>query len=175
MTASDAPPGGPRSQSQRKHEALERLDTDDDLWAATADAAGEPCLVPLDFRWDGEAVWLATRKTNPTVRNMTASGRVRLSLGHPRDVVLIHGTARMLTRGELPPGVGDSFAAKLGWDPRTGHPSYVFFRVVPHVLQAWGTVAEMPGRTLMRDGEWLVQGPPEPLQLDANGARPHTR
>lgn len=156
MTTADSRPGGPRSPEQRKREALARLARDNDVWAATADATGEPCLVPLAFWWDGEAVWLSTRDTNPTGRNLCASGRVRLSFGHTRDVVLVHGTARMLTREELPAGVGDAFAAKDGWDPREDHPSYVFFRVAPQVLQAWGTVVEMAYRTLMRDGEWLV-------------------
>ena len=34
----------------------------------------------------------------------------------------------------------------------------VFFQFTPQVLRAWGTVSEMAGRTLMRDGKWLVQG-----------------
>ncbi|MEU5158903.1 pyridoxamine 5'-phosphate oxidase family protein [Streptomyces sp. NPDC020875] len=156
MTTADSRPSGPRSPEQRKREALERLARDNDVWVATADATGEPCLVPLAFWWDGEAVWLATRDTNPTGRNLCASGRVRLSFGHTRDVVLMHGTARVLTREELPAGVGDAFAAKDGWDPRRDHPSYVFFQVTPQVVQAWGTVSEMAGRTLMRGGKWLV-------------------
>ncbi|KPI05534.1 pyridoxamine 5-phosphate oxidase-related FMN-binding protein [Actinobacteria bacterium OK074] len=156
MTEAPSRPTGPRSRPQRKREALERLARDNDVWVATADATGEPCLVPLAFWWDGEAVWLATRDTNPTGRNLIASGRARLSFGHPRDVVLVHGTATVLPREKLPTEVGDAFAAKDGWDPRTDHPSYVFFRVVPQVLQAWGTVPEMAGRTLMRDGEWLL-------------------
>ncbi|MFE9452070.1 pyridoxamine 5'-phosphate oxidase family protein [Streptomyces sp. NPDC006739] len=156
MASVDSPPGGPRGPEQRKREALERLARDTDVWAATADDTGEPCLVPLAYWWDGEAVWLSTRDTNPTGRNLCASGRVRLSFGHTRDVVLVHGTARVLTREELPADVGDAFAARCGWDPREDHPSYVFFRVVPQVLQAWGTVAEMAGRTLMRDGKWLL-------------------
>ena len=49
-----------------------------------------------------------------------------------------------------------AFAAKDGWDLRKDHPAYVFFQVTPQVLQAWGTVPEMPGRTLMRYGKWLV-------------------
>ncbi|WP_424567886.1 pyridoxamine 5'-phosphate oxidase family protein [Streptomyces sp. CH-036] len=114
MTAVDSPPNGPRSPEQRKREALERLVRDNDVWVATADATGEPCLVPLAFWWDGEAVCLATRDTNPTGRNLCSSGRARLSFGHTRDVVLVHGTARMLTREELPVEVGDAFAAKDG-------------------------------------------------------------
>ncbi|MDX3454463.1 pyridoxamine 5'-phosphate oxidase family protein [Streptomyces sp. ME02-8801-2C] len=158
MTAADdAHPEGPRSPEQRKREALERLAKDIDVWVATADAGGEPCLVPLSYFWDGESVWLATRDTNPTGRNLIATGRVRLCFGHTRDVVLIHGTAHMLTREELPAEVGDGFAAKEGWDPREDHASYVWFQITPEVLQAWGTVPEMTGRTLMRDGKWLNQ------------------
>ncbi|GAA1352924.1 pyridoxamine 5'-phosphate oxidase family protein [Streptomyces beijiangensis] len=149
-------PSGPRSQEQRKREALERLARDTDVWVATADGTGEPCLVPLAFLWDGEAVWLSTRDTNPTGRNLAASGKVRLSFGPTRDVVLVHGIASVLTREELPAEVGDAFAAKDGWDPREDHPSYVWFRVVPEFLQAWGTVPELAGRTLMREGKWLV-------------------
>ncbi|MBQ0825217.1 pyridoxamine 5'-phosphate oxidase family protein [Streptomyces tagetis] len=156
MTVVDSRPGGPRTSRQRKREALERLARDKDVWVATADATGEPCLVPLVFWWDGETVWLSTRDTNPTGRNLCASGRVRLSFGHSRDVVLVHGTARVLTREEVSAEVGDAFAAKDGWDPREDHPSYVFFQVTPQVLQAWGTASEMAGRTLMRDGKWLV-------------------
>ncbi|MGW3651760.1 pyridoxamine 5'-phosphate oxidase family protein [Streptomyces sp. NPDC000878] len=159
MTAeADAPPTGPRSIEQRGREALERLDRDIDVWVATADATGEPTLVPLAFWWDGEAVWLATRDSNPTGRNLIASGRVRLCFGHTRDVVLMHGTVRTLTREELPPGVGDAFTAKDGWDPRKDHASYVWFQVTPEVIQAWGTAAEMRDRNVMRDGEWLVRG-----------------
>ncbi|WP_162600196.1 amino acid permease [Streptomyces sp. CS131] len=122
MTPVDCSFSCPRSPEQRKREALERLVRDNDVWVATADATGEPCLVPLAFWWDGEAVWLATRDTNPPGRNLCSSGRVRLSFGHTRDVVLVHGTARMLTREELPAEVGDAFAAKDGWDPRKDHP-----------------------------------------------------
>lgn len=146
----------PRSREQRKREALERLARDVDVWVATADATGVPCLVPLYFWWDGATVWLCTRGTNPTGANLQTSGLVRLAFGHTRDVVLVEGTTRTVTREELPADVGDVFAAKGGWDPRKDHPSYLFFQVTPQVLQAWGTVAEMPGRTLMRDGTWLV-------------------
>jgi hypothetical protein len=146
---------GPRPIEQRHREALDRLEHDKDVWVATADAGGEPCLVPLFFWWNGEEVWLSTRESNPTGQNLGASGRVRLSFGDTRDVVLMGGTARVLTRDELPAGVGEAFAAKGGWDPRKDGPAYVFYAVRPRWVQAWGTVAEMRNRDLMRDGVWL--------------------
>jgi hypothetical protein len=52
--------------------------------------------------------------------------------------------------------VGDAFAAKGGWDPRTEPEPYDFYRVAPDTLRAWGTVPELKGRLLMRSGAWLV-------------------
>ncbi|MFI9104231.1 pyridoxamine 5'-phosphate oxidase family protein [Streptomyces fildesensis] len=149
-------PDGPRSLKQRKDEALHRLENDADVWVATADAQGAPCLVPLFFLWDGEALWLSTRGTNPTGRNLRESGLVRVCLGHTRDVVQIDATARTLTAAELPVEIGDAFAAKGDWDPRGDGPSYLWFRVQPHTVQAWGTVAELKERDLMREGQWLL-------------------
>ncbi|MCW2868733.1 MAG: pyridoxamine 5-phosphate oxidase [Streptomyces oryziradicis] len=146
---------GPRPLEQRHREALDRLEHDKDVWVATADADGEPCLVPLAFWWDGEEVWLSTRESNPTGRNLAASGRVRLSFGDTRDVVLVGGTARMMTADGLPAGVGDAFAAKGDWDPRKSGPAYVYYAVRPWWVQAWGTVVEIQDRDLMRDGVWL--------------------
>lgn len=112
-TAVDSHPSGPRSPEQRKREALERLARDNDVWVATADATGEPCLVPLALWWDGEAVWLSTRDTNPTGRNLCASGRLRRCFGDSRHVVRVHVTARTPTREDLPAEVAAS-----GWPGR---------------------------------------------------------
>ncbi|MEV8564676.1 pyridoxamine 5'-phosphate oxidase family protein [Streptomyces sp. NPDC051322] len=142
-----------RSRQQRRQDALDRLENDADAWFATASADGEPCLVPLSFvLYEGDLV-ICTRRTNPTARNLTPSGRVRVTLGHTRDVVLIEGTAEPVTAEALTPAA-DAFAAKLVWDPRAEKP-YVYLRVTPQVVQAWREVNELPGRELMRDGRWL--------------------
>ncbi|MFB7290458.1 pyridoxamine 5'-phosphate oxidase family protein [Actinacidiphila glaucinigra] len=144
-----------RTLRERHAGAMVRLRDDEDVWVATADGEGAPCLVPLSFWWDGQELWLATRRTNPTGRNLEASGRVRLSLGHTRDLVLIDGTARVVEFARLPHGVGDAFAAKAVWDPRGDGPSYAFYAVRPQWVQAWGTVTEMRDRDLMKEGVWL--------------------
>src|SRR6266540_4759879 len=83
----------PRSPEQRKGDTLHRLAHDVDAWVATADPAGVPYLVPLSFLWDGETFLISTAATNPTARNLRANGRVRLTVGPTRDVVLVEGTA----------------------------------------------------------------------------------
>ncbi|MCT4352733.1 pyridoxamine 5'-phosphate oxidase [Streptomyces sp. Je 1-79] len=152
----------PRPRTRRKQDVLTRLREDDDLWAATATAHDEPCLVPLSFLWDVHdghldrgTLLLCTKRNNPTARNLTPRGEVRLSLGHTRDVVLIDGTAEAVEGTDLPTASADAFAAKLAWDPRD-RAAWIYLRVTPRSVKAWREENELADRELMRDGEWLV-------------------
>ncbi len=140
----------PRSREQRRADTLRRLEHDVDAWVATA-AGDVPCLVPLSFHWDGAALYLSTLDTNPTARNIAANGRVRLTLGETRDVVLIEGAAAVVVPS---PEVVTAFAARTGFDP-SKLDRYPYFRVVPVWIQAWREVNEISGRDLMRDGRWI--------------------
>jgi hypothetical protein len=73
---------------QRHADTLEKLQTDQDVWVATADAGGVAHLVPLSLCWYRDEVIVATEATNRTVRNMAASGQARLALGPSSDVVI---------------------------------------------------------------------------------------
>ncbi|MGW0434723.1 pyridoxamine 5'-phosphate oxidase family protein [Micromonospora sp. NPDC003197] len=143
----------PRSLEQRKQDTLHRLEHDIDTWVATADSTGVPYLVPLSFLWDGETILLSTAATNPTAQNLRGSGRVRLTIGPTRDVVLIEGSAVVVT--EVTDEVGDAFAAKTGFDPRKLR-NHLYFRIRPELIQAWREVNEMVGRDLMLADEWQV-------------------
>ena len=140
----------PRTRDQRREDTLRRLEQDVDVWVATA-AGDVPCLVPLSFHWDGEALFVSTLATNPTARNLMANGRVRLTLGETRDVVLIEGVA---TQANPSDELKAAFAERTGFDPRTLR-NYPYFRIEPRLIQAWREVNEIAGRDLMRDGEWL--------------------
>ena len=144
-----------RSREQRKQDVLNRLEKDNDAWVATASAAGVPTLVPLSFVWDRGTLLMATRRTNPTARNVTPTGQARISLGHTRDVVLIDATAEVVEGAELSPESGDAFATKLGWDLR-GRTPWVYLRFTPYAVRAWREENELSGRELMADGRWLV-------------------
>ncbi|WP_395576336.1 pyridoxamine 5'-phosphate oxidase family protein [Streptomyces sp. BK79] len=146
----------PREPGRRKQDVLDRLEREEDVWVSTADADGLPCLVPLWFVWHAESVWLCTRLTNPTGRNLRDGGRVRLALGDTRDVVLIDGEVATFGRREVPSAAADAFRAKTGWDPREDSASYAWFRVRPLAVQAWHEQHELRQRHLMRDGAWAV-------------------
>ncbi|RZB13841.1 pyridoxamine 5'-phosphate oxidase family protein [Streptomyces sp. F001] len=147
----------PRTAEQRKQDTLHRLEHDEDVWVATADAGGGvPYLVPLSFLWDGSTLLLATPGAGPTGRNLRATGRTRLGIGPTRDVVMVDGTVDTITLAELSEEEGDRFAAKTGFDPRELTTPYLYFRVRPTRIQAWREAGELDGRELMRDGKWLV-------------------
>ncbi|MEV5529425.1 pyridoxamine 5'-phosphate oxidase family protein [Streptomyces prunicolor] len=146
----------PRGPAERKRDVLARLERELDIWVASADADGLPCLVPLWFLWDGQSVWLSTRATNPTGRNLSAGRRTRLALADTRDVVLIDGEVTAFTAQDVPAAAVEAFHAKSGWDPREERAPYSFFRVRPVAVQAWHEVRELPQRHLMRDGAWVA-------------------
>ncbi|MBF9132231.1 hypothetical protein I0C86_25245 [Plantactinospora sp. S1510] len=58
---------------------------------------------------------ISTAATNPTARNLRASGRVRLTIGLTRDVVLIEGSGVVVD--EITDEVADAFVAETGFDP----------------------------------------------------------
>lgn len=145
-----------RGPEQRKKDVLARLAEEVDIWVASAVSDGTPYLVPLAFHWDGQDVWLCTRLTNPTGRNLAEGGRTRLALGHTRDVVLLDGDVTTLSVADVPTAVIEEFAAKSGWDPRGSGPAYVWFRVRPTAVEAWHEEPELAGRHLMRGGVWVA-------------------
>jgi Pyridoxamine 5'-phosphate oxidase len=148
-----APPA--RSAQQRKQDTLDRLENDEDAWVASAGPGADVYLVPLSFLWDGQTITVATPESSPTARNLAATGKVRLSVGHTRDVVIVEGTVEAFTLETVPAGLADAFAAKR-WDARLSKPRYAFFRITPKLIQAWRQVNELNGRDLMWDGRWLT-------------------
>ncbi|MCH0541949.1 pyridoxamine 5'-phosphate oxidase family protein [Streptomyces sp. MUM 203J] len=148
-----APPA--RSREQRKQDVMARLEGDEDVWVATASGAGEPLLAPLSFVWHEGALLMCTRRTNRTARNLTPRGRVRLSLGHTRDVVLLDGDAEAVEGHALDPAAADAFAGKLNWDPRAGN-AWLYLRVTIRSVRAWREENELADRLLMREGTWLI-------------------
>ncbi len=148
-----------RTAAERTADTLARLQGDADVWAATA-SAGRPHLVPLSLAWDGAHVILATPAPSPTARNATASGDVRLALGTSRDVTIIEATAEVVPCADAPDLVARCYAARTGWDPRQEDVPHVYLIATPRTAQAWNSLAEMSGRTIMRDGRWTAEASP---------------
>jgi hypothetical protein len=145
----------PRGLEERVRDTRAKLASDVDLWVATSGPPGGVHLIPLSYLWDGTAFLISTPRASITGRNLLADGRVRLSLGPTRDVVVIVGTAEPVHLADLGPETGDAFTAKTGFDPRELDEPYQYFLIRPQRIQAWREANELRGRDLMRDGRWL--------------------
>ena len=125
-----------------------------DVWVATS-SGSTPHLVPLSLAWVDDRAVIAVDATSPTARNLAESGIARLAVGPTRDVVMIDAQLEKTVDVAADTALGERYVAQADWDPRTS-PGYVFMVLRPVRLQAWREVNEIRGRTLMRDGSWLV-------------------
>ena len=125
-----------------------------DGWVATS-ANSSPHLVPLSLAWVDDRAVIAVDASSPTARNLAESGIARLAVGPTRDVVMIDAELERTVDVAADAALGEGYVAQADWDPRTS-PGYVFMVLRPLRLQAWREVNEIRGRTLMRDGSWLV-------------------
>jgi hypothetical protein len=115
-----------------------------------------PYLVPLSLAWIDDRVVIALEAGSRTARNIVEHGTARLGLGPTRDVVIIDAALdRAVGLDELP-GLAERYASQAGWDPGSTAGRYVFLLLRPDRVQAWREANELPGRTLMLGGSWVV-------------------
>jgi Pyridoxamine 5'-phosphate oxidase len=145
-----------RDRVTRKADTLAMLATPAmDVWVATASPTGAPHLVPVSLAWIDDRVVIAVEGGSVTARNVAATGTARLALGPTRDVVMIDATLQDTVDVGADGPLGAAYVAQADWDPRLSA-GYVFLVLRPVRVQAWREANEIAGRTLMRDGTWLV-------------------
>lgn len=142
-----------RTAAERRADTLQALRGTRDVWVASADETGAAHLIPLSFLWDGASLILATPEASKTTRNLRRAGWARLALPSPDDVVIIEGAVEVFPVN-ADATLAEAHAAAAGFDARAEPERYVYVRVTPSRVQAWRDVAELRGRTIMRDGRW---------------------
>jgi hypothetical protein len=147
-----------RSQEERKADAVAKLAAiEANVWVASASPTGGVHLVPVTHTWNGSQVVLTTEPRSRTVANITANPRVRLALGETRDVVMVDAVlVESVPAAEAPEVLAGGYAAQAGWDPRTDAGDYVYLVFGPERIQVWREDEDLAGRTVMRNGEWVV-------------------
>ena len=143
-----------RSTSQRRTDALRRLEHDANVWIATSSADGRPHLVPLSLAWDGRRVLVATPSDTPTVRNAAATGVLKAALHSADDVVLIDAEVEVVDFSHADAETVDRYVERVGWNPADEPGAWSLLIARPTTMRAWNSVGEISGRTIMRNGEW---------------------
>jgi hypothetical protein len=146
---------GMRSTGQRKSDAIEKLEKDQDVWVATADERGIAHLVPLSLCWHDGKVVVAVEARSRTARNASAGGQARVALGPSRDIVMIDAAATVIPCSAAP-AIAAAYRARTGWQPGAHGGEWVFILFQPATMQVWREADEIAGRTVMRDGAWLA-------------------
>jgi hypothetical protein len=144
-----------RSTRQRVTDVLEKLQTEDDLWVASASAKGAAYLIPLSFSWDGDYVTVVTPSGSRTARNLRRAGWARMAMGPTLDVVMLDGPVEELALDD-DEELASTHARRVGFDGREEPEDYVFIRLRPSRIQAWRSAEELRNRDVMRDGVWLA-------------------
>jgi len=147
-----------RSPKERKADALSKLAAvETNVWVASASPTDAVHLVPVTHTWDGSQIVLATEPRSRTAANVTAKPRVRLALGETRDVVMIDAVLiEAVPTSEAPAALAEGYAAQAGWDPRTDGGEYVYLVFGPERIQVWREDEDLAGRTVMRNGAWVI-------------------
>lgn len=147
-----------RSPDQRKSDALAKLTTKgENIWVASASPIGAVHLVPVSHTWNGSNVVVATEPESRTVTNVSTNGRVRLALGKTRDVVMIDAVlVESVPVAQSTADLADAYATQAGWDPRTDGGDYVYLVFRPDRILVWQEGEDLTGRTIMRNGTWLI-------------------
>jgi hypothetical protein len=147
-----------RSPEERKADALSKLmAVEANVWVGSASPNGDVHLVPVSHTWNGSQVVIATGPKSRTVTNMTVNPRTRLALGETRDVVMIDALlVETFPASEAPASLAEAYAAQAGWDARTDSANYVYLLLRPERIQVWSEGEDLAGRTIMRNGEWVV-------------------
>jgi hypothetical protein len=119
--------------------------------------AARPYLVPVSLAWIDERVVIAVDVDSRTARNINAHSVTRLGVGPTRDVVIIDAVVEeAISQDVVPPALADRYAAQADWDPRSAGGHHVYLVLRPDRIQAWREANELAGRTLMRDGAWVI-------------------
>jgi Pyridoxamine 5'-phosphate oxidase len=148
-----------RSASQRRTDAIGRLETDVNVWVSTASFDGSPHMVPLSLAWDGVNVLVATPSTTPTARNASVTSKARVALDDASDVVIIDATVIVTDFLNVEDGVAELYAKRVGWDPRVETGEWSLLTLAPTRVQSWNSVSEIKDRTIMRRGAWIDEHP----------------
>jgi hypothetical protein len=145
-----------RTAAERSADALRRLETEPNVWIATASPEGVPHNVPLSLAWTGTEILVASPSDNPTVRNARSTGRARACLDSATNVVVIDAEVSATPLAQADPSVLQSYIQRVGWDPRHERGDWSLLTLTPRRVQSWNGVDEIEGRTIMRDGRWTA-------------------
>ncbi|MEV3927522.1 pyridoxamine 5'-phosphate oxidase family protein [Actinomadura coerulea] len=100
----------PRSLTERRAHARERLETGFQMWLATGSDGHGAHLIPVAYAWDGSALYTAAFAKSRTVANIKAHPQARIALGDTTDVIMIDTTASLIDVPDIDADIAENYA-----------------------------------------------------------------
>lgn len=119
-----------------------RLRAAKSYWIVTTGPDGAPHAAPVWGVWSEGGLWFSTSGTSRKARNLQRDPRVVVHLDSSDDVVMIEGTAEVVTGGEALGRARHEYATKYALTDGdaadlTGVPAAPVFRVRPRLAHTW--------------------------------------
>lgn len=95
--------------------ALQRLQTEKNIWIATSRPDGNPHLTPVWFAWFSGKIYICISENSVKARNIARNPRVALALEDGVHPVICEGVARPLPKPG-PDAVQAIYKEKYSWD-----------------------------------------------------------
>jgi PPOX class probable F420-dependent enzyme len=106
------------------------------IWLSSVRPDGRPHLMPMEFYWTGERMFLWIDKRSQKVANLRHNPYVTLALPDGADVVIVEGTAEVVDNGTAQVWYAP-LAKKYGRDVLLDPAAYVV-QVTPRKFLTWG-------------------------------------
>jgi general stress protein 26 len=141
--------GGDADEPLAWEDAEQRLRDAPNYWVSTVTAGGQPHARPVDGVWVGGALCFGGSPETRWVRNLQANPAISVHLPSGDDVVVLDGTAELVTDPEHPLAAPSAAASKAkypqyypGDEPPPCRP---FWCLRPNAAYAW-TLEGFPNR-----------------------------
>ena len=116
----------------------ERLNSESNIWIATARPDGRPHLTPVWFAWHAGKVYICIDPHSVKARNLAENAKVSLALEDGSAPIIIEGTGLALEASARPQAVVDAFQRKYDWNI-TGDGQYsMLVEITPRRILNWG-------------------------------------
>lgn len=117
--------------------SLERLNSESNIWVATARPDGRPHLSPVWFVWHADKIYICIDPKSVKARNLAENERIALALEDGTSPIIVEGRARAVPASDRPQGVLDAFAQKYDWNIVTDGQYSLLIEITPTKVLNW--------------------------------------
>ncbi len=115
----------------------QRLRDERNIWLATVRPNGAPHLIPIWFVAHDDKIYICTDPDSVKIRNLRENEHAALALEDGLHPLILEGSARLLSRANMPAPVVEQFKSKYDWDIADGEQYTIVIEITPTKRLGW--------------------------------------